>query len=80
LSESFRSVFELALESQGTERTAQLLEKLAQDLRAAPRPSASLTTPYVNTIPLSHQPEYPATASSSGASRASCAGTRWRWW
>ena len=33
LSESFRSVFELALESQGTERTAQLLEKLAQELQ-----------------------------------------------
>ena len=37
LSESFRSVFELALENQGTERTAQLLEKLAQELRAAPQ-------------------------------------------
>src|ERR1039457_3080016 len=59
LSESFRSVFELALESQGTERTAQLLEKLAQELRAAPQTSAGLTTPYVNTIPASHQPEYP---------------------
>jgi pyruvate dehydrogenase E1 component len=59
LSESFRSVFELALESQGTERTAQLLEKLAQELRAAPPTSAGLTTPYVNTIPASHQPEYP---------------------
>src|ERR1039457_1409789 len=59
LSESFRSVFELALENQGTERTAQLLEKLAQELRAAPRPSGGLTTPYLNTIPLSHQPEYP---------------------
>jgi pyruvate dehydrogenase E1 component len=59
LSESFRSVFELGLESQGTERTAQLLEKLAQELRAAPPTSAGLTTPYVNTIPASHQPEYP---------------------
>ena len=59
LSESFRSVFELALESQGTERTAQLLEKLAQELRAAPQTSAGLTTPYINTIPASHQPEYP---------------------
>ena len=59
LSESFRSVFELALESQGTERTAQLLEKMAQELRAAPQPSAGLTTPYVNTIPAAQQPEYP---------------------
>ena len=59
LADSFRSVFELAMESQGTERTAQLLEKLAQELRAAPRPSAGLATPYVNTIPASQQPEYP---------------------
>ena len=59
LSESFRSVFELALESQGTERTAQLLEKLAHELRAAPRPPGGLTTPYLNTIPVEMQPEYP---------------------
>jgi pyruvate dehydrogenase E1 component len=59
LSESFRSVFELALESQGTERTAQLLEKLAHELRSAPRPAAGLTTPYLNTIPAEMQPDYP---------------------
>ena len=59
LTESFRSVFELALESQGTERTAQLLEKLARDLRATPRPTGGLTTPYLNTIPVESQPEYP---------------------
>ncbi len=59
LSESFRSVFELALESQGTERTAQLLEKLAHELRAAPRPAGSHTTSYLNTIPADMQPEYP---------------------
>ena len=59
LSESFRSVFELALESQGTERTAQLLEKLAQELRAAPPISAGLTTPYVNTIPPEQQAAFP---------------------
>ena len=59
LSESFRSVFELALESRGTERTAQMLEKLAQELRSAPRPSGGQNTPYLNTIPLEQQPEYP---------------------
>ena len=59
LSESFRSIFELALESQGSERTAQLLERLAHELRTAPRPTGGQTTPYANTIPLSHQPEYP---------------------
>ncbi len=59
LSESFRSVFELALESQGTERTAQLLEKLAHELRSAPRPSGGQNTPYLNTISLEQQPQYP---------------------
>ena len=49
--ESLQSVFELSLQSQGPERTAQLLEKLADQLRSAPRPSAGLTTPYLNTIP-----------------------------
>jgi pyruvate dehydrogenase E1 component len=58
-SESMQSVFELALENQGPERTAQLLEKLATQLRSAPRPSAGETTPYVNTIPAEQQPEYP---------------------
>ena len=58
-SESMQSVFELALENQGPERTAQLLEKLATQLRTTPRPSAGLTTPYVNTIPVEEQPEYP---------------------
>ena len=47
------------MQSQGPERTAQLLEKIAAQLRAAPRPSAGLTTPYVNTIPLDQQPAYP---------------------
>ena len=57
--ESLQSVFELALEKQGPERTAKLLEKLASQLRSTPRPSAGLTTPYVNTIPVEDQPEYP---------------------
>lgn len=59
LSESFRSVFELALESQGAERTAQLLEKLAHELRSTPRPASAHTTPYLNTIPPELQPDYP---------------------
>ena len=59
MAESFRSVFELALDSKGLEGTAQMLEKLAADLRTAPRPSAGATTPYLNTIPPDQQPEYP---------------------
>ena len=58
-SDSMQSVFELALENQGPERTAQLLEKLAEQLRTTPRPSAGLTTPYVNTILPEQQPQYP---------------------
>jgi pyruvate dehydrogenase E1 component len=57
--ESLQSVFELALQSQGPERTAQLLEKLANQLRSVPRPAAGLTTPYVNTIPVADEPKYP---------------------
>ncbi len=58
-SASFRSVFELALETQGTEGTARLLEKLAHELRSAPRSAGGQTTPYLNTIPAEAQPEYP---------------------
>jgi pyruvate dehydrogenase E1 component len=57
--ESLQSVFELALENQGPERTAKLLEKLAEQLRAAPRPTAGATTPYLNTIPVEQQPPFP---------------------
>ncbi len=58
-SESMQSVFELALENQGPERTAQLLEKLATQLRSEPRPTAGQNTPYVNTILPEQQPAYP---------------------
>jgi pyruvate dehydrogenase E1 component len=58
-SDSMQSVFELALENQGPERTAQLLEKLANQLRNEPRPTSGQTTPYVNTLPVDQQPEYP---------------------
>jgi pyruvate dehydrogenase E1 component len=57
--ESLQSVFELALENQGPERTAKLLEKLANQLRSVPQPAAGLTTPYANTIPVEQQPQYP---------------------
>jgi pyruvate dehydrogenase E1 component len=58
--ESLQSVFDLALENQGPERTAQLLKKLADRLRASqtelPR---GFNTPYVNTIPPEQQPPFP---------------------
>jgi pyruvate dehydrogenase E1 component len=57
--ESLQSVFELALQSQGPERTAQLLEKLVGQLRSTPHPSGGQTTPYHNTIPPENQPPYP---------------------
>ncbi len=59
LDESFQSVFELALENHGPERTAQLLENLASQLRSAPRPVGGPTTPYLNTIGVEEQPKYP---------------------
>ena len=59
MDESLQAVFELALESHGPERTAQLLEKLADQLRATPRPSSGQTTPYRNTIAEADQPKYP---------------------
>jgi len=59
-SESLQSVFELALENQGPERTAQLLERLADRLRAATHESArGFNTPYVNTIPAEQQAPFP---------------------
>jgi pyruvate dehydrogenase E1 component len=59
VSESLQTVLELALESQGAERTAQLLEKFATQLRTEPRPPSGQTTPYINTIPPEQQPVYP---------------------
>ena len=60
LANSVQSVFDLAIASQGPERTAQLLEQLADRLRAnqheLPR---GFNTPYANTIPVAQQPEYP---------------------
>jgi len=59
-SESLQSLFELVLESQGPERTAQLLEKLAEKLRAvAPGTGRGFNTPYVNTIPPEQQAPFP---------------------
>ena len=55
-SRSLQSVFELALESQGPERTARLLEKLAGQLRSTPQ---GFNTPYINTIPPEHQAPFP---------------------
>jgi pyruvate dehydrogenase E1 component len=58
--ESLRSVFELALENQGPERTALLLEKLADRLRAASQNAGhGFNTPYLNTIPPEQEPAYP---------------------
>ena len=60
LARSVQSVFDLALEAEGPERTALLLEQLADKLRAQqhelPR---GYTTPYCNTIPVEQQPAYP---------------------
>ena len=60
LSDSMQSVVELSLETQGADRTAELLEQLADKLRHKqhdlPR---GFSTPYVNTIPVEAQTPYP---------------------
>jgi len=57
---SLQSVFELALENQGPARAAQLLARLGDRLRAARQElPGGFNTPYVNTIPVEQQPEYP---------------------
>jgi len=59
-SESLQSVFELALENQGPERTAQMLEKLVERLHAASHDAGrGFNTPYVNTIPADRQAPFP---------------------
>ena len=59
-SESLQSVFELVLESQGPERTARLLQKLAEKLRSvAQGPGRGFNTPYLNTIPPEQQAPFP---------------------
>ena len=59
-SESLQSVFELVLESQGPERTARLLEKLTEKLRALAQGTGHcFNTPYVNTIPPEQQAPFP---------------------
>ena len=69
------------LERKGPERVQQLLAALEE---AAIRNGVELpftaTTPYINTIPRRQAAALSrATASWSGGSRASSAGTRWRW-
>jgi len=60
ISNSMQSVVELALETQGADRTAELLEQLADKLRASQRElPRGFNTPYINTIPVESQPAYP---------------------
>jgi pyruvate dehydrogenase E1 component len=59
-SESLQSLFELVLESQGPERTAQLLDKLVEKLHAvALGTGRGFNTPYINTIPPEQQAPFP---------------------
>ncbi|MEY2466506.1 MAG: pyruvate dehydrogenase component, partial [Verrucomicrobiota bacterium] len=58
--ESLESLLEVALKQQGPERTAQFLSSVTERLRDsgvnAPR---TVSTPYINTIPVEQQPEFP---------------------
>ena len=57
---SLESLLEVALKQQGAEKTAQFLSGITKRLReagvSAPLP---VSTPYVNTIPVEEQPEFP---------------------
>ena len=79
--EALASMFELAAQSEGQEKTARLAGNLLESLRAkgieAPKP---VSTPYINTIPVEDSAPFPATGRWNGGSRATSAGTRWRWW
>src|SRR5437899_2391514 len=60
LAESLQSIFELALKSEGPERTARLLEDLSERLHAAKsEPPRGFNTSYVNTIPVEEQAPFP---------------------
>ena len=57
---SLESVFDLAIESQGPEKTARMLERLADRLRTRQQElPRGFNTPYLNTIPVEEQPDYP---------------------
>ena len=68
-------------EHDGPDRAQHLLERVvghAQLTGAAPAPAG--TTPYINTIPPQHEPEYPVDERARAArALARCAGTRSRW-
>ena len=58
--ESLEPVLEFILKSQEPAKTARLLERLVERLREAGMPvPATVSTPYVNTIPVERQPAYP---------------------
>jgi pyruvate dehydrogenase E1 component len=57
---SLESLLEVALKQKGPERTAQVLSSVIERLRAAGvRAPRTVSTPYINTIPVEDQPEFP---------------------
>ena len=64
----------------GRQRAQFLLERLREQAfrRGVPLVS-SATTPYINTIPADQEPPYPGDRELERRSRASSAGTPWRW-
>ncbi len=58
--ESLEPALEFILKSQEPNKTARLMERLVERLREAGMPvPATISTPYINTIPLERQPAYP---------------------
>ena len=75
------SMFDLAAQGEGPEKTGRLAGTLMDRLRGAginaPKP---VSTPYVNTIPVEAQAEFPGDLDlERNGSRASSGGTRWPW-
>ncbi len=74
------ALLEITLRNQGPERANVLLSDLIARLRrAGVAVPATVSTPYINTIPPKRSRRIRATAKSNGASRAWRAGTPWPW-
>jgi pyruvate dehydrogenase complex dehydrogenase (E1) component len=68
------------ISAEGPQRAREIIEALT--VRARTRGAdipITLTTPYINTIPVHAQPRIPAITTSKKSCGTTRAGTRWRW-
>ena len=77
---SLEYILEYILKNEESEQAASPVEELVGRLRESGlKIPYAVNTPYINTIPLKKNLLILATAKSSDASRATCAGMRWPW-